>query len=171
MPDSSTDPAGPTAGATATAAMTEVVDTAGRLAAILDNSSITRLVVAVGDVHWEMETGAAAPPAPAAVASVVEHLEHREYREVQPAAAPELPGAHVVRAPLVGVCYLQPGPGEAPFVQVGDQVKAGQQLAVVEAMKLMNEVVCDADGVLREVHCRDGEVVEFDEPMFSIETG
>ena len=76
-----------------------------------------------------------------------------------------------MRAPLVGVCYRAPSPGERPFVAVGDRVRAGQPLAIVEAMKLMNEVCSDRDGVVREILCQDREVVEYGELMFVLATG
>lgn len=75
----------------------------------------------------------------------------------------------VVKSPLVGTVYMAPGEGEEPFVSVGDHVKKGQTLAIVEAMKLMNEIESEYDGVVKEI-CVDNEApVEFGQELFIIE--
>ncbi|MGH3694679.1 MAG: acetyl-CoA carboxylase biotin carboxyl carrier protein [Pseudonocardiaceae bacterium] len=71
-----------------------------------------------------------------------------------------------VRSPLVGTFYRAPEPGAPPFVEVGDSVQAGQQVAVVEAMKLMNTIVADRAGRISEVLVDDGQPVEFDQLLF-----
>jgi acetyl-CoA carboxylase biotin carboxyl carrier protein len=77
---------------------------------------------------------------------------------------PDVPaGATAVRAPLVGTFYVAPTPDADPFVVVGDEVEAGQTLAIVEAMKLMNPIVADEPGVVSEVRVGDAESVEFDQ--------
>ncbi len=75
-----------------------------------------------------------------------------------------------VKAPLVGTFYRAPGPDEAPFVNVGDVVSKGDALCIIEAMKLMNEVVSEVDGKVAEVLVGDALPVEFDQPLFLIET-
>ncbi|WP_228837424.1 acetyl-CoA carboxylase biotin carboxyl carrier protein [Nocardia amamiensis] len=113
----------------------------------------------VGEVTVEAEWQAAAPPsAPAPVTEV----------PVESVAAPESPviGA-VVRAPSVGVFYRCPEPGADPFVEVGDRVQAGQQIAIVEAMKLMIPVTAQTGGVITGILKEDNEPVQFDEPLFS----
>jgi acetyl-CoA carboxylase biotin carboxyl carrier protein len=83
-----------------------------------------------------------------------------------PAPVPEeTEGTTAIRAPLVGTFYASPSPGADPFVQVGDEVEAGQTVAIVEAMKLMNPIVCDEPGVVAEVLVRDAESVEYDQPL------
>ncbi|AHY45320.1 BCCP: acetyl-CoA carboxylase, biotin carboxyl carrier protein [Rubrobacter radiotolerans] len=77
-------------------------------------------------------------------------------------------GHHEVRSPLVGTFYRAPAPNEGFFVEVGDRVRAGQTLCIVEAMKLMNEIPADVSGEVVEVHVEDAEGVEFDQPLFSI---
>ncbi len=74
-----------------------------------------------------------------------------------------------VKAPLVGTFYRAPGPEEAPFVEVGDVVSKGDTLCIIEAMKLMNEVVSEVDGKVVEVLAPDALPVEYDQPLFSIE--
>ena len=89
-----------------------------------------------------------------------------------PDAAPVKPAeeatGHVVASPLVGTFYASPSPEEEPFVKVGDQVKKGQVLGIVEAMKLMNEIESEYEGVVTEVLVENESVVEFGQPMFVI---
>ncbi len=81
--------------------------------------------------------------------------------------APELEG-HAVRAPMVGTFYRSGSPGAAAFVEVGAVVKKGETLCIIEAMKLMNEIESDADGVVKAILVENGQPVEFDQPMFII---
>ena len=76
---------------------------------------------------------------------------------------------HVLKSPMVGVVYLAPEPGAKPFVKVGDTVKAGDTVALVEAMKTFNPIKSDIDGVVREILVSDGIAVEFDTPIVAIE--
>jgi acetyl-CoA carboxylase biotin carboxyl carrier protein len=76
---------------------------------------------------------------------------------------------HAVRSPLVGTFYRASEPGSAPFVEVGDVVTCGQQLAIIEAMKLMNAIEADCDGRVVEFPVADGSPVEFDQPLVLIE--
>ncbi len=76
---------------------------------------------------------------------------------------------NVVKSPLVGVFYSASSPDTENFVKVGDQVSKGQVLGIVEAMKLMNEIECDFDGVVKEILVQNEEVVEYHQPMFVIE--
>jgi len=95
-----------------------------------------------------------------------------------PAAAPLAAGGaaepaqiegHVVKSPMVGTFYRSGSPGAKPFAEVGDEVKAGQTICIIEAMKLMNEIECDKDGVVKAVLVENGQPVEYGEPLFVIE--
>ena len=77
-----------------------------------------------------------------------------------PAATPEPKGTEVT-APMVGVFYAAPAPGDEPFVHVGSKVKAGETLCIIEAMKVLNEVTAEADGEVLEICVADGDLVEF----------
>lgn len=77
-----------------------------------------------------------------------------------PAAAPEPKGTEVT-APMVGVFYAAPAPGDEPFVRVGSKVKAGETLCIIEAMKVLNEVTAEADGEVLEICVANGDLVEF----------
>ena len=74
----------------------------------------------------------------------------------------------MVLAPTVGVFYSAPGPDARPFVEVGDQVKKGDTLCIIEAMKLMNEIPAEVDGTVAEICVGNGQVVEFNQPLFRI---
>ncbi|WP_437628969.1 acetyl-CoA carboxylase biotin carboxyl carrier protein [Achromobacter xylosoxidans] len=94
----------------------------------------------------------AAPAAPAAAAAE---------------AAPVIQG-HVVKAPMVGTFYRSPNPGAAPFIDVGQSVKEGDPLCIIEAMKLLNEIEADKSGVIKEILVENGEPVEYGQPLFVI---
>jgi len=86
-----------------------------------------------------------------------------------PVAAPavvEEPSGHVVKSPMVGTFYRAASPGAKAFVEVGDAVKEGDTLCIVEAMKLMNEIEADASGVVKAVLAENGQPVEFGQPLF-----
>lgn len=82
---------------------------------------------------------------------------------------PSVPGRAAVRAPIVGTFYRSPEPGAAPFVAVGDLVRPGQPIAIVEAMKLMNEVTADRAGRVSAILVEDGQPVEYDQPLVELE--
>jgi acetyl-CoA carboxylase biotin carboxyl carrier protein len=131
--------------------------------------AVRRISLCVGEyrveVDWEATPAPSGTPAPAPAVVPA------------PVAAPALAAPAVaaravedlaVTAPLVGTFYRGPAPGQAPFVAVGDVVEAGQQLAIVEAMKLLTPVTAPGRGVVAAVHVPDGEMVEFDQPLLSL---
>jgi acetyl-CoA carboxylase biotin carboxyl carrier protein len=86
-----------------------------------------------------------------------------------PAPAPAPTGAlHAVTSPIVGTFYASPSPDAPPFVRVGDRVRKGQVLCIVEAMKLMNEIESDTDGVVAEIYPKNAQPVEYGEALFGI---
>src|SRR5574343_1411612 len=80
----------------------------------------------------------------------------------------DLPEGHVVKSPMVGTFYRAPSPGAEAFVQIGQAVKQGETLCIIEAMKLLNEIEADASGVVKAILVENGEPVEFGEPLFVI---
>ena len=80
-------------------------------------------------------------------------------------AVPQKPAGKAIKAPLVGTFYAAPSPDQKPFVQVGDTVKKGDVVLIIESMKLMNEVTSDIDGVVQEILVKNGEAVEYDQPL------
>jgi acetyl-CoA carboxylase biotin carboxyl carrier protein len=80
----------------------------------------------------------------------------------------ELPAGHVVRAPMVGTFYASPSPEKPAFVSVGQTVKAGETLGIIEAMKMFNPIEADVSGTVLAIQCESGQPVEFDQPLFVI---
>lgn len=77
---------------------------------------------------------------------------------------------HTIKSPIVGTSYLSSSPEAAPFVKVGDKVTVGQTILIIEAMKVMNEIKSDADGIVKEIDVEDGQAVEFDQALIKIDT-
>lgn len=98
----------------------------------------------------------AAAPAPAVVAAA-------------PAAAPEAPKGHIVKSPMVGTFYRASSPGAKAFVEVGSQVKEGETVCIIEAMKILNEIETDKAGTVTQILCENGQAVEYGQPLFVIE--
>jgi acetyl-CoA carboxylase biotin carboxyl carrier protein len=136
-----------------------VWDEARDLIKRLEGSTVQRFAVEAGDTKIEIERGmpagavVSALPAPAAAAP----------GEEAPAATAD--DRHPIRAPLVGTYYGAPSPGADPFVKEGDSVEAGQTVAIVEAMKLMNHVSADQAGKVDEIVVSDGDWVEFEQAL------
>ncbi|MFJ8836492.1 acetyl-CoA carboxylase biotin carboxyl carrier protein [Streptomyces sp. NPDC102424] len=122
------------------------------------------------DVEWE--TAPATPPAPTPAAALATAPAGAQPAPAPPAAAPADPdrpaGLVQVTAPLVGTFFQASSPGGEPFVQVGDIVEPGHQLAIIEAMKLLNSITADVRGRVHAVHPQDGEVVEYAQPLFDL---
>jgi oxaloacetate decarboxylase alpha subunit len=96
--------------------------------------------------------------------------EEEELTAAAPAAAPPPPSELVrIEAPMVGTFYRAPAPGAPPFVEIGDAVGAGQTLCILEAMKLMNEVKAERDGIVREVYAENAQPVEYGQLLFELE--
>ena len=143
----------------------------------VSESNLTQFTMEEGNLKISMKTDkqtkvVAAPQAVAAVPAAV------AAEIVQPAAAPAQDNAqqekeetldgNVVKSPLVGTFYNAPSPDAEPYVKVGDTVKIGQVLAIVEAMKLMNEIESEFDGTVEKILVSNEEVVEFGQPLFVI---
>ncbi len=86
----------------------------------------------------------------------------------EPAAEPE-PSGHVVKSPMVGTFYRASSPGAKPFIEIGQEVKVGEPLCIIEAMKIMNEIEADASGTVTKVLAENGQAVEFGQALFVIE--
>ena len=107
----------------------------------------------------------AMPQAPAAAASAPALAAPAASAEK---AAPSIK-KHFVRAPMVGTFYRSPSPGAKAFVEVGQTVKQGQTLCIIEAMKMLNQIEADKNGVIAEILVENGQPVEFDQPLFVVE--
>jgi acetyl-CoA carboxylase biotin carboxyl carrier protein len=151
-----------------------------KLIDLLEESNLTEIEIREGEesVRLSRAARAAAPEAPRVAAPVVAPA---------PAPAPQgmvsptdaatggrsgganvLPDGHVVRSPMVGTFYASPNPDSPPFVKIGQTVKAGETLGIIEAMKMFNPIEADVAGTVVAVLVTNGKPVEFDEPMFVI---
>ena len=86
-----------------------------------------------------------------------------------PAPAPAEPAGHVVKSPMVGTFYRAASPGAKPFVEVGSQVKEGETICIIEAMKILNEIEADKTGTVTRILGENGQAVEYGQPLFVIE--
>jgi acetyl-CoA carboxylase biotin carboxyl carrier protein len=116
-----------------------------------------------GQPGWEGARGAAALPPPA-----TSEAGGQGAGTADSAAKPK-PNEHVITAPMVGTFYACPSPGAKPFVEIGDEVKVGQVLCIIEAMKMMNQIEADRAGRITSIMARNGDPVEFGQPLFVVE--
>lgn len=131
---------------------------------LVQQSGIAELEITEGEERVRISRGApatvpqaAVPAQPAMAAPVV---------AAPPAEAEAEPDGHVIRSPMVGTFYRASAPGAKPFVEVGQTVKSGQTLCIIEAMKLLNEIETDRDGIVKAVLAENGQPVEYGEPLF-----
>jgi acetyl-CoA carboxylase biotin carboxyl carrier protein len=145
-----------------------------KLIELLEESNIGELEIKEGEesvriarnsgtiqyVNAPMQGYAPAAPAPAQAAPVAA-------APAAPAAAPAITG-HTVKSPMVGTVYRSPSPGAGTFIEVGKQVKVGDVICIIEAMKMMNQIQADKAGVIEAILVEDGNPVEFDQPLVII---
>jgi acetyl-CoA carboxylase biotin carboxyl carrier protein len=143
-----------------------------KLIDLLEESNLAELEIKEGEEVVRLSRvpkGGVAMAAPVAMAPApVAALPAAPVAAAAAPAADALPAGHVVKAPMVGTFYASSSPGAAPFVKVGQQVKAGDTLGVVEAMKMFNQIEADVAGTVQAILVENGQPVEFDEPMFVI---
>lgn len=143
------------------------------LADKVNNGSLSKIKIAKGDFQLviEKETQVAPMPAMPPVMNMVSQAAAAGTAEPVAEASNEtsLPSGNVVKAPIVGTFYAAPAPDKAPFVTVGQQVKKGDVIMIIESMKLMNEVTSEFDGTVKEILVENGNPVEFDQPVMIIE--
>ncbi len=107
-----------------------------------------------------------AAAAPAAAAATAAPAPAGAAPEPAPAAEP---AGHAVKSPMVGTFYRAASPGAKPFAEVGQQIKEGEAICIIEAMKIMNEIEADKTGTITQILCENGQAVEFGQPLFIIE--
>ena len=155
------------------------MDTIRQLAELLRETELTEIELNLDDFHLRLarelpaqqvvaQVPAAAAPAQPPAAPAAEAAPAPETKADSTAQdAANHPG--VVRAPMVGTAYRAPAPGAEPFVEVGQEVKEGQTLLIIEAMKTMNQIPAPRAGVVKAILVEDGQPVEYDEPLLIIE--
>jgi acetyl-CoA carboxylase biotin carboxyl carrier protein len=111
----------------------------------------------------------AAPPAQSSPAAMAPGAVAAAAPLAAPAPAPSEPEGKVIKSPMVGTFYRSATPGGQPIVDVGDEVKEGQAVCIIEAMKIMNEIESDVDGRIARILVENGQAVEFGQPLFVIE--
>lgn len=142
------------------------------LAKLMQETGLTGLELVEGDMELRLErqqevvaVAPAAPVMPVAAPAPAAGAEAQATSQEQAALRKE--GA-LVLSPTVGVFYASPSPDARPFVEVGDQVKKGDTLCIIEAMKLMNEIPSEVNGTVAEICVGNGQVVEYNQPLFRI---
>ena len=121
-----------------------------------------RIVKSVGGVVQQyVAAPMQAPVAPAPAAAQV--------AELPAPSTPAAPAGHIVKSPMVGTFYRSSSPGAKPFVEVGSQVKEGETICIIEAMKILNEIESDKTGTITQILGENGQAVEYGQPLFVIE--
>jgi acetyl-CoA carboxylase biotin carboxyl carrier protein len=143
-----------------------------KLIDLLEESNLAELEIKEGEEVVRLSrvpkgTVTRAPAPGAAPAPVAAPVAAAPAAEAAP-AAPALPAGHVLKAPMVGTFYASATPGAPAFVKVGQQVKAGETLGIIEAMKMFNQIEAEVSGTVQAILVENGQPVEFDEPMFVI---
>ena len=144
-----------------------------KLIELLEESGIAEIEIKEGEEAVRisrMPTGAYAmhAPAPVMMPAAIPHAPAPVAAPVEAAAKPRA-NEHVVTAPMVGTFYAAPTPGAKAFVDIGDEVKVGQVLCIIEAMKMMNQIEADKGGKVTSIMAQNGDPVEFGQPLFVIE--
>ena len=146
-----------------------------KLIELLEESNINELEITEGEESVRISRGvplqAYAAPAPiaqqpAAIAAPAAIATPAAAAPV--AVAPDELAGHIVKSPMVGTYYASPSPDSAVFVTVGSTVKAGDVLCILEAMKMMNQIEADRAGTIGAILAKDGEPIEYDQPLFTI---
>lgn len=135
----------------------EITEAEGKVRIV--KSSPQAAPMAMNAVQYAAAPVAAAPAAAAAPLPVAEVV----------AAEPTAAAGHTVKSPMVGTFYRSSSPGAASFVEIGSEVKEGDTLCIIEAMKILNEIEADKSGKVSQILCENGQAVEYGQPMFIIE--
>jgi acetyl-CoA carboxylase biotin carboxyl carrier protein len=146
-----------------------------KLIDLLEESNLAEIEIKEGEESVRL----ARLPRGGTSAPVVHHVETAAPRTAAPIATPaatmpshgsskEVPDGHTIRSPMVGTYYASPNPDAAAYVKVGQVVKAGDTLGIIEAMKMFNPIEADVSGTVSAILVESGQPIEFDEPMFVI---
>ncbi|HWM71703.1 MAG TPA: acetyl-CoA carboxylase biotin carboxyl carrier protein [Steroidobacteraceae bacterium] len=149
-----------------------------KLIELLEESGIAEIEIKEGEEALRisrMPTGVAAthhplpPMAMPLAAPLAAPAQAAAPRPAEVAAAKAKANEHVITAPMVGTFYGAPSPGAKPFIEIGDEIKVGQVLCIIEAMKMMNQIESDKAGRVTSIMARNGDPVEFGQPLFVVE--
>jgi acetyl-CoA carboxylase biotin carboxyl carrier protein len=157
-----------------------LTDEVRELVALMRDSDVAEVLIERGDAKLHIKR-AIQPPAPAVVpvynapqpvvaaVAATPQAASPVAAIVEPIAEAAEPAGVVVSAPMVGTFYGSPSPKEPPYVQVGDEVKPGDVLGIIEAMKIMNEIECEVHGRVAQIQVQNGQSVEYGQPLMLIE--
>lgn len=145
----------------------DTIKTVKELAEIMKENGLSYLKYKGAD--FEVELGEKRPPMPPMGAPMAMPAAPAAAPAQAAPAAPKALSGNIVKSPIVGTFYAAPAPGKAPYASVGASVKQGDVLFIIESMKLMNEVTSEFSGTVAEILVKDGEAVEFDQPILRIE--
>lgn len=143
-----------------------------KLIELLEASSVDEIEIKEGEESVRISRNTAAPIAMAAPVAAPAMPAAIAAAPSTPAPAPEAAApsaANAVKSPMVGTFYRSPSPDAEPFVEIGQSVRAGDVLCIVEAMKMMNQIEADRTGTVTAIHADNGEPVEFDQPLITVE--
>ena len=143
-----------------------------KLIELLEDSGVAEIEIHEGEesVRISRYSANAAPAVAAAPAPVVAAAPAPAPAAVEAEApADDVPAGHQVKSPMVGTFYRAPSPGAKPFVDVGQQVSAGDTLCIIEAMKMLNQIEADKSGKIVAILVENGQPVEYEQPLFIIE--
>ena len=150
-----------------------------KLIELLEESGIAEIEIKEGEEAVRISRMSANPPPPAypqyahlaapmALPPPIEAAKAPAPAAESAAAKPK-PNEHVITAPMVGTFYASPSPGAKAFIEIGDEIKVGQVLCIIEAMKMMNQIESDKAGKVTSIMARNGDPVEFGQPLFVVE--
>lgn len=142
-------------------------DLVRELAAMLNDTGLSEIEVEDGERKIRVSRTMTAVAAPVAAAPMAVTTPAQTAAAHTADAAP-VTAANALKSPMVGTAYLTPDPEAAPFVTVGQQVKAGDTVMIIEAMKVMNPIVAPNNGTVTEIYVESGQPVEFDQPLMVI---
>jgi acetyl-CoA carboxylase biotin carboxyl carrier protein len=139
---------------------------------LVSESNVSELEITEAEGKVRIVKGGGLPMVvPAAAAAVVPApvVEAAAAPAAAPVSSETEPTGHAVKSPMVGTFYRAASPGAKPFVEIGSQVKEGQTICIIEAMKILNEIEADKSGIVTQVLCENGQAVEYGQPMLIIE--
>jgi acetyl-CoA carboxylase biotin carboxyl carrier protein len=139
---------------------------------LVSESNVSELEIteAEGKVRIVKGGGAGYQPMPPQLAPAAQPPAAGSLAAAAPAApAAEAPAGHAVKSPMVGTFYRSASPGAKAFVEIGSQVKEGDTVCIIEAMKILNEIEADRAGTITRILCENGQAVEYGQPLFTIE--
>lgn len=149
-----------------------------KLIELLEESGITEIEVREGEDSVRISRQGTATPVPMAVpmqapilapSTAAPSTHQSPPTQASPDPSPDVLRGHTVRSPMVGTFYISPNPGAKPFVEIGQKVRTGEVLCIIEAMKMLNQIEADKDGTVINRLAENGQPVEYDQPLFVID--